>query len=91
MRRDLSAISIIVRLSNALQRFLAAVRTSICNNTACILRIRLSNALQRFLAAVRTLVSVTILYVSHELFRWFYNIFRLKVCAINCQYTTEWR
>ena len=33
------AISFIVRLSNALQRFLAVVRTSIYNNTADILRI----------------------------------------------------
>ena len=34
------------------------------------------------------IVSITVLYASYELFRWFYNIFRLKVCAVKCRYTT---
>ena len=56
-----------------------------------IIIIRLSNALQRFLAAVRTNIYKILHVISYKLFRWFCNIFCLKVCAVNSQCTTEWR
>ena len=50
--------------------------------------VHLSNVLQTFLV-VRVLVAIIILHASYGLFCWFYNLFRLKVCAVNCQCTTE--
>ena len=34
---------------------------------------------------------IIILHVSYELFRWFYSIFGLKVCAVSFRCTGEWR
>ena len=69
-----------------------SITTGICEVTVRTISIivHLSNVLQIFLL-LSVLVVIIILHVSYELFRWFYNIFRLKVCAVNCQCATEWR
>ena len=66
------------------------VRRGTCEATvhAISLIVRLSNALQDF-SLLSVLVAMIILYVSYELSRWFYRIFRLKVCAVDCRSTKE--
>ena len=50
-----------------------------------------SQTLCKDFSLLSVLVSMIILHISYELFRWFYSIFRLKVCAVNYRFPTRAR
>ena len=55
------------------------------------MRYPINLCLSKDLLMLSVLLAVIMLHAFYELFRWFCNIFHLKVCAVNCRCTTEWR
>ena len=63
------------------------VTSTVSRHISCTLPLLyICQTLCKGLSLLSVLVSIIILHVSYELFRWFCIIFRLKVCAVDCMY-----